>query len=100
MLNPLHLLSHGAPFGPWESPSTESLIKAAAHVREALAAVAYLRARYRAGTSISPGIPAPLEQQPALLSPTPWRGASRLGNQSTYITLPIQGPGNRMLQDP
>ena len=62
MLNNHQLLIHGAPFGSWELPSPDSLIKAAEHVREALAIVAYMRARERAGTSISPGNSVPLER--------------------------------------
>ena len=61
-------LIHGVPFGPWELPSSDSLIKAAEHVREALAIVAYMRALERAGTFISPGNSVPLERQSALLS--------------------------------
>ena len=91
-------LIHGAPFGPWESPSADSLIKAASHVREALAIVAYLRALERAGTFVSPGNSVPPEQQSALPSPLPWRAASGSGNQSTDHTNTLQGAGSGTLQ--
>ena len=84
-------LIHGAQFGSWELSSSDSLIKAAAHVREALACVAYLRAHDRAGTPVSSGNPVPLEQWPALLSPILWRAASGLGSQSTNFINTIQG---------
>ena len=91
MLNNHQLLIHGAPFGSWELPSSDSLIKAAEHVREALAIVAYMRARERAGTFISPGNSVPLERQSAMLFPFLGRAASGSGNQSTIHIDTLQG---------
>ena len=91
MLNNHQLLIHGAPFGSWELPSPDSLIKAAEHVREALAIVACMRARERAGTFISPGNSVPLERQSAMLFPFLRRAASGPGNQSTIHTDTLQG---------
>ena len=98
MLNTLHNLIHGVPYGTWEPPSADSLIKADSHVRGALATVAYLRALERAGTSISPGNSVPLERQSALLFPFPWRAASGSGNQSTNHNITLQGAGSSTLQ--
>ena len=90
-------LIHGVPFGPWEPPSADSLIKADSHVRGALATVAYLRALERAGTSISSGNSVPPEQLPALFSPFSWRAASGSGNQSTNHNITLQGAGSGTL---
>ena len=84
-------LIHGAPFGSWELPSSDSLIKAAEHVREALAIVAYLRALDCAGTFISPGNSVPLERQSAMPFPFLGRAASGSGNQSTILTNTLPG---------
>ena len=93
-------LIHGVPFGPWEPPSADSLIKADSHVRGALATVAYLRALERAGTSISSGNSVPPEQLPALFSPFSWRAASGSGNQSTNHNITLQGAGSGTLHFP
>ena len=82
---------HGSLSGKWEPPTADDSHSAAFHVREALALVAYLRARRNAGTSTSLGTSGSLEQRPAMPSPTTVRAAPLLGDQSTNTNNTLQG---------
>ena len=83
-------LDHGLHSGAWDPSTADGTNTVLFHVRQALAAVDFLRARARATNSITDSASAPAERGQAL-PPSPRRDASGRGQKSAALITTLQG---------